>query len=38
MIQLALPMVVSYLGLMVMSLVDLYYLGRVSPVAIGGAG
>ena len=38
MISLAIPMVVSYLGLMVMNLVDLYYLGQVSAAAIGGSG
>jgi MATE family multidrug resistance protein len=38
MLELALPVIISYLGIMTMGLVDLICVGRVSPVALGAVG
>jgi MATE family multidrug resistance protein len=38
MFELALPVIISYLGIMTMGLVDLICVGRVSPAALGAVG
>jgi MATE family multidrug resistance protein len=38
MLKLALPVVMTYLGLMLMGVVDLIFVGHVNPVAIGAVG
>lgn len=38
MFELALPVIISYLGIMTMGLVDLICVGRVSPIALGAVG
>ena len=37
-IRLAIPVVLSYLGMTLMGLVDLLFVGRVSPIAVGAVG